>query len=172
MSFSWSTSLTSDDVRRRLPCDGKIWARGERAITPYFGIWDKSAAKIGNPIAYIQRSPQSSSDAVPSKSSDTSPASDSPNVGAFAYRIEATESLSQVTSFFLQQPVNFRNRQEVGSWLTRFKELDLRLVQYVCIPRHRQLSTDHCAAGNSSSRPSGKTPTSRPTRPSSRWTPT
>ncbi|KAL1968631.1 hypothetical protein VTN77DRAFT_1457 [Rasamsonia byssochlamydoides] len=131
ITTGWSTSLTSDDVRRRLPCDGKIWARGERAITPYFGIWDKSAAKIGNPITYIQRSPQTSPDAIPSsKMSETSPASNSSNVGAFAYRIEATESLSQVTSFFLQQPVNFRNRQEVGSWLTRFKELDLRLVHW------------------------------------------
>jgi hypothetical protein len=50
-------------------------------------------------------------------------------LGALAYRIEATESLNQVTSFFLQQRVDFRNRQEVGAWLTRFKELDLRLVQ-------------------------------------------
>jgi hypothetical protein len=52
-------------------------------------------------------------------------------VGAFAYRIEATESLCQVTTFFLQQPVDFANRQEVSGWLMRFKELDLRLVQCV-----------------------------------------
>lgn len=51
-------------------------------------------------------------------------------VGAFAYRIEATESLSRVTTFFLQQRVNYRDRQEMGSWLMRFKELDLRLVRY------------------------------------------
>jgi hypothetical protein len=56
---------------------------------------------------------------------------DTSKLGAFAYCIEATESLNQVTTFFLQQRVNFENRQEVGSWLTIFKELDLRLVQYV-----------------------------------------
>ena len=129
-SCRWNTSLTSEDVRRRLPSDGKIWARGERAITPYFGIWNKSAAKIGNPISHCQepRSPLSP-DSMATNRNDTSPASESSNVGAFAYRIEATESLSQLISYFLRQPINFLNRQEVGSWLTRFKELDLRLVQ-------------------------------------------
>lgn len=51
-------------------------------------------------------------------------------VGAFAYRVEATESLSRVTTFFLQQRINHRDRQEMGSWLMRFKELDLRLVSW------------------------------------------
>lgn len=50
-------------------------------------------------------------------------------VGAFAYCVEATESLSRVTTYFLQQGINFQDRQQVGNWLTRFKELDLRLVQ-------------------------------------------
>jgi hypothetical protein len=51
-------------------------------------------------------------------------------VGAFAYRVEATESLSRVTTFFLQQRINHHDRQEMGSWLMRFKELDLRLVSW------------------------------------------
>lgn len=50
-------------------------------------------------------------------------------VGAFAYCIEATESLSRITTYFLQQKINLDDRQEVSQWLTRFKELDLRLVQ-------------------------------------------
>lgn len=54
---------------------------------------------------------------------------DMTTVGAFAYCIEATESLSRVTTYFLQQRINFNDRQEVIQWLTRFKELDLRLVQ-------------------------------------------
>lgn len=54
-------------------------------------------------------------------------------VGAFAYRVEATESLSRVTAFFLRLEVNHRDRQEMSSWLMRFKELDLRLVRYVFI---------------------------------------
>ncbi|KAH8690626.1 fungal-specific transcription factor domain-containing protein [Talaromyces proteolyticus] len=126
----WSTSLTSSDVRRRLPCDGKMWARGESALTPYFGIWDKSAAKIGNPISSYNMSAARSPSSSESSRSHTSPASESVQVGAFAYRIEATESLCQVTTFFLQQPVDFSNRQEVSGWLMRFKELDLRLVHW------------------------------------------
>jgi hypothetical protein len=108
-----------------------MWARGEHATTPYFGIWNKSAAKIGNPIAYPQATLSAlSPETTPAKQNDISPASESLSVGAFAYRIEATESLSQLTSFFLQQPVNFYDRQQISNWLTRFKELDLRLVQY------------------------------------------
>lgn len=127
--------MTSDDVRRRLPCEGGIWRRGEFVVTPYFGIWSKSAAKIGTSIAYISPLYSSTNEtdqtaiASPNDSSAGSSVVDKSKLGALAYRIEATESLNQVTSFFLQQRVDFRNRQEVGSWLTRFKELDLRLVQ-------------------------------------------
>lgn len=62
---------------------------------------------------------------VPEEKADMS------TIGAFAYRVEATESLSRVTTFFLQQKINYRDRQEMGIWLMRFKELDLRLVRYV-----------------------------------------
>ena len=105
-------------------------------MTPYFGIWDKSAAKIGNSISHIPAlypSPNQTdyvTDGSPAGKSGTENV-DYSKLGAFAYCIESTESLSQVTSFFLQQLVDFQDRQEVVSWLTRFKELDLRLVQYV-----------------------------------------
>lgn len=52
------------------------------------------------------------------------------NVGAFAYCIEAAESLSRVVSTFLRQSVDFGDRQDVSRWLMRFKELDLRLVHW------------------------------------------
>lgn len=54
---------------------------------------------------------------------------DASKLGAFAYCIEATESMSQVITFFLLQRIDWQNRQDVVDWLTRFKELDLRLVQ-------------------------------------------
>jgi hypothetical protein len=56
------------------------------------------------------------------------------NVGAFAYYIESIESLSRIISHFLHQPVKLGDRTQVSNWLTRFKELDLRLVQYVSEP--------------------------------------
>tara|TARA_R110002060_G_scaffold33760_7_gene44606 strand:- start:1433 stop:2632 length:1200 start_codon:yes stop_codon:yes gene_type:complete len=135
ITTGWNTSLTSDDVHRKLPCDGGLWHREEPSDTPYFGIWNKSAAKIGNSIAFIPAhyptpDHEIEPDSVRSPGvASNSAAVDTSKLGAFAYCIEATESLSQVTTFFLQQRIDFQNRREVGSWLTRFKELDLRLVQ-------------------------------------------
>ncbi|KAM0257241.1 hypothetical protein ACHAQJ_004479 [Trichoderma viride] len=130
VTTGWHTSLTSDDVHRRLPCGGAMWARSEPVSTPYFGIWDKSTAKIGNSISNaptIYLSPKAAID-HPSPVSNTDV--DVSKLGAFAYCIEATENLSQVTSFFLQQGVDFDDRDAVKNWLTRFKELDLRLVHW------------------------------------------
>ncbi|CRK40054.1 hypothetical protein BN1723_004680 [Verticillium longisporum] len=39
-------------------------------------------------------------------------------------------SLSRVNSYFLQQKVNMRDHRDLTSWLTRFKEMDLRLVHW------------------------------------------
>ncbi|KAF4984321.1 hypothetical protein FZEAL_472 [Fusarium zealandicum] len=135
----WNTSLTSDDVRRRLPADGGLWHKEETVLTPYFGIWDRSAARIGNSIVFLPAhypSPEQTTDAppetpmpAPATAKGTAPV-DMTTVGAFAYCIEATESLSRVTTYFLQQRINLQDRQEVSNWLTRFKELDLRLVHW------------------------------------------
>ena len=133
----WNTSLTADDVHRRLPADGGTWHKEEPVVTPYFGIWDRSAAKIGVSIAFLpahypspaQTTESSTHPDTPTSVEKPASAVDMSTVGAFAYCIEATESLSRVTTYFLQQKINFHNRQEVSNWLTRFKELDLRLVQ-------------------------------------------
>lgn len=57
VTMGWNTSLTSDDVYRRLPCDGYLWRKGSPVQTPYFGIWEKSKGRIGNPIGYVTRFP-------------------------------------------------------------------------------------------------------------------
>ncbi|KAF5020127.1 hypothetical protein F66182_7859 [Fusarium sp. NRRL 66182] len=133
------TGLTSDDVRRRLPADGGLWHKEETVQTPYFGIWDRSAAKMGNSIVFLPAhypSPEQTAEAPPETPSASTTAPKGPDtvdmttVGAFAYCIEATESLSRVTTYFLQQRINFKDRHEVSNWLTRFKELDLRLVHW------------------------------------------
>jgi hypothetical protein len=143
VTMGWSTSLTSDDVFRRLPCDGHLWRKQNAVLTPYFGIWDKSKGRIGNPIGFISQ-PISLIDessatetaahgqmrGTPSIDMGQNGAADMSTVGAFAYNIEATESMSRVVSYFLQQKVNVRNQGEISSWLTRFKELDLRLVHW------------------------------------------
>ncbi|KPM44114.1 hypothetical protein AK830_g2435 [Neonectria ditissima] len=140
VSMGWSTSLTSDDVNRRLPCDGITWRKETPVTTPYFGIWDKSAGRIGNPISFLPAHPaplhstgddegQTPSEAATSPEAAVS-AVDMSTIGAFAYCIEATESLSRVTTYFLQQRVNIRDQRDLSDWLTRFKELDLRLVHW------------------------------------------
>lgn len=143
VTMGWNTSLTSDDVYRRLPCDGHLWRKQNPVLTPYFGIWDKSKGRIGNPIGFITRltspieQPTATETAAhgsvgPTQSIDMGQnmVADMSTVGALAYNIEATESMSRVMSYFLQQKVNIRDQDEISSWLTRFKELDLRLVHW------------------------------------------
>jgi hypothetical protein len=129
--ISWNTSLTSDDVHRRLPVDGFLWRKQEPVIAPFFGIWDKSAGRIGNSITFLptsadeeNQSPEVNGDFGESTNDDGIS-----TIGALAYCIEATESMSRVTTYFLQQKVNLHDQKQISTWLTRFKELDLRLVQ-------------------------------------------
>lgn len=104
-------------------------------------MWDKSAAKIGNSVAFLPAhypSPTQSSegndaqhDAPWGQSSARPPSApmDMSTVGAFAYYVESLESLCRINIYFLQQHIDLSNRQQVSNWLTRFKELDLRLIQ-------------------------------------------
>jgi hypothetical protein len=125
-----------------------LWHNQEIVTTPFFGIWDKSAGKIGNLIAFqptdynTVESPRSRFSIGQGHPHLPAPEErvDMNTIGAFAYRVEATESLSRVTTFFLQQRINYRDRQEMGSWLMRFKELDLRLVRYVSFQLHKSPS--------------------------------
>jgi hypothetical protein len=112
IATGWNFSLTSADVRRRLPCEGALWEEGKPLTTPtpYFGVADTSSGGATLP----SRRPE---------------LEDQASIGGFAYSIEASESLSLVTSFFLRHAVNVSKVQEVQMWLMRFKELDLRLVQ-------------------------------------------
>ncbi|KAK6608882.1 hypothetical protein H4I95_04262 [Botrytis cinerea] len=129
VATGWNKSLTDADVRRRLPAEGALWEAGREVQTPYFGVAD-----------------QSSSARVTSHAASTTPRSvgdpEIESIGGFAYCIEATESLSLVTTFFLQHAVNVSNVQEVQMWLMRFKELDLRLIQWKLFlpPKWREAS--------------------------------
>jgi hypothetical protein len=115
VSTGWNISLTSADVKRRLPCEGALWEKEREVCAPYFGISDKSG--IGH------------SQSVPTESRASSDPEDQDSIGGFAYSIEATESLALVTNFFLHHVVHVSDAQNVRIWLMKFKELDLRLVQ-------------------------------------------
>ncbi|VUC34746.1 unnamed protein product [Clonostachys rosea] len=141
----WNTSLTSDDVRRRLPADGGLWHKEEGVTTPFFGIWNKSTAKIGKSIAFLppdfpdpdQHDRDQSAADLPQDGGRHPAAMDKTTIGALAYRIEATESLSRVTTYFLQQNIDFCDKKQVSDWLMRFKELDLRLVHWKMFLPHQ-----------------------------------
>jgi hypothetical protein len=98
-----------------LPAEGALWENGREVVTPYFGVADKASSSVTKPPGL----------GTPSSIADP----EGESIGGFAYCIEATESLSLVTMFFLQHAVNVGNVQEVQMWLMRFKELDLRLIQ-------------------------------------------
>jgi hypothetical protein len=112
IATGWNFSLTSADVKRRLPCEGALWEEGKalQTPTPYFGIADKS----------------SGGGALPTRRPELD---DQASLGGFAFSIEALESLSLVTTFFLRHELDVSKVQDVQMWLMRFKELDLRLVQ-------------------------------------------
>ena len=92
--------------------------------------------RIGNSIAFLTAQyPSLSSPGgeeehqSPGMMAENTTAEGMSSIGAFAYCIEATESMSRVTTYFLQQKVNLNDQKQIGCWLMRFKELDLRLVQ-------------------------------------------
>ena len=137
--MGWNTSLIFDDVHRRLPCDGPLWRKCQLVVTPYFGIWDKFEGRIGNPIAFLPqyqstgqlaKDKAAQPDTALSEAVSQDPSPDMSTVGAFAYCVEATQSMSRVTTYFLQQKINPRDQRDINAWLTRFKELDLRLVHW------------------------------------------
>lgn len=130
VTCGWPTVLTSDKVHRRLPCNGSLWRNRQQGHTPFFGVWDKSQAKLGHSVAYLPTHRVASAEDDPTPATPDASRVDVSDLGAVAYRIEATESLSQISSFFLRQPVDLNNAIEVRDWLTRFMELDLRLVHW------------------------------------------
>lgn len=130
--------MTADDVSRRLPADGICWYLETPVHTPYFGIWDTSAGSIDTSLAFMpaiaSRTTARDVDATKSTSSEDgsggAPAmTDLESIGGLAYLIEATESMRRIVTYFLRQNINFRDERQTTRWLTRFKELDLRLVQ-------------------------------------------
>ncbi|POS69725.1 hypothetical protein DHEL01_v211882 [Diaporthe helianthi] len=131
-STGWNLSLTSADVKRRLPCEGALWEAGEalETPTPFFGVSDKynQTSATSASLSHHQKHKTPADEMrLPAARAESE---DQESLGGFAYCIEATESLSLVTSFFLQQAVDVSKAQDVQMWLMRFKQLDLRLVQW------------------------------------------
>ncbi|EGU88111.1 hypothetical protein FOXB_01373 [Fusarium oxysporum f. sp. conglutinans Fo5176] len=131
----WNPGINSGDVRRRLPICGGSWFHNEPAVTPYFGNWDQPAAhdshgtspcySVGSNAGGAERPASTYSIRTGDRATG-----DISKIGALAYYIQSIDSLCQISKTFLQPTVDFTNRQGVSLWLTKFKELDLRLVHW------------------------------------------
>jgi hypothetical protein len=119
VSTGWKISLNSVDIKRRLPCEGRIWAKEKEVCAPYFGIPDTKDTM--------------STSSLPVGGPGSTNLDEEDSIGGFAYNIEATESLALVTNFFLHHAFLVSDTQKAQIWLMKFKELDLRLIQSVLI---------------------------------------
>ena len=115
VSTGWQMSLNGTEIKRRLPCEGALWEKEQEVRTPYFGI-------------PVSKNPSSNSPPV-SEGLGSANSEDQDSIGGLAYNVEATESLSLVTNFFLHHAFVVEDNQKAQLWLMRFKELDLRLMQ-------------------------------------------
>ncbi|KAJ5202360.1 hypothetical protein N7449_004439 [Penicillium cf. viridicatum] len=118
VSTGREVSLDSN-LTRRLPCEGAVWEKETEVCAPFFGISDSKDTAATSSLL--------SSGAI---NSDDLP------IGGFAYNIEATESLTLVTNFFLDHPFIVADAEKARIWMMKFKELDLRLIQWkLYLPR-------------------------------------
>ncbi|KID81441.1 Transcription factor, fungi [Metarhizium guizhouense ARSEF 977] len=106
-------AISSKHVRRRLPCDGYWWVLEKCVETAYFKP-DSQEYEMATDKTFPFTSPDATTE-EPNSS------------GGLAYLIEATESLSLVTKFHTQHPLDLENANQ---WLNRFRQLDSRLLQW------------------------------------------
>ncbi|KAJ6191325.1 hypothetical protein N7519_001346 [Penicillium mononematosum] len=122
VSTGREVSLDSAGLKRRLPCEGAVWEKETEICAPFFGISDSKDTAASSSLL---------SGSGVSTSSD-----DDLSIGGFAYNIEATESLTLVTNFFLDHAFIVADAEKARIWMMKFKELDLRLIQWkLYLPR-------------------------------------
>ncbi|RBA09090.1 hypothetical protein FPRO05_07370 [Fusarium proliferatum] len=130
----WSPGINSANVCRRLPICGGSWFHNEPAVTPYFGNWDEPTVHDSHGTSPYSVGSNAGGANGPASTRNIrardKATGDISKIGALAYYIQSIDSLCQISKSFLQPAVDFSNRQEVSLWLTKFKELDLRLVHW------------------------------------------
>lgn len=148
IGFRWDAIIDTSKINLKLPANGSYWYAEEPVGCPYFNIGDRPGVEVCKQfvpslVRYTntvkQKTDKSSTHPSDQCRSDipgdagspvlSSESSGGSWLGGFAYYIEASEYLRRISTFVLHQDVNFANQKDVRSWLTRFKELDLQLVQ-------------------------------------------
>jgi hypothetical protein len=102
VTTGWNTSLTSTDVKRRLPVEGTFWRDDEPRTARYFNISEQIVDSIDETSA----------------------------LGGFAYLIEASECLKRVVSFLLHEEADFSDSNGLRRWFDIFQGLDAMLVRW------------------------------------------
>lgn len=102
VTTGWNTSLTSTDVKRRLPVEGTFWRDHEQKATRYFNISQQFVDSVDESNA----------------------------LGGFAYHIEATECLKRVATFLLREEVDFSASDGLRRWFDVFQSLDTMLIRW------------------------------------------
>ncbi|KAI5457551.1 fungal-specific transcription factor domain-containing protein [Mariannaea sp. PMI_226] len=102
VSTGWNTSLTSTDIKRRLPVEGCFWRDQVDTKARYFNI-------AGDGI----------------DQEDETGA-----LGGLAYLVEASECLNRVATFLLRDSVDLSASDGLRRWFERFQSLDAMLVRW------------------------------------------
>ena len=126
VTMGWKPSFATDDVSCRLPCDGISWRKEDEVSTPYIGILERSRYPGHQQAAASQGKGKAPAAEIGTRSHGV----DTSGLGAFAYSIEATESVHRVTTSLLRDKFDPRDQRDLDQWLARFRELDLRLVHW------------------------------------------
>lgn len=103
-----------------LPVCSSFWYTNQPRPTPRLRLPDQSTVGLNHSIPISN-----------SVNDECMPGATISGVGALAFYVETTESMSLVMTHFLSLEVDFASKIQVSRWLMRFKELDQYLTQYV-----------------------------------------
>lgn len=113
VATGWNTSLTSTDIKRRLPVEGCFWRDSTYKRARYFDI----------------------------ESQNVDEQDDIEALGGLAYLVEASECLNRVATFLLRDSVDISVNDSLRRWFENFQHLDATLVRWkTFLPARWQVS--------------------------------
>lgn len=109
VSAGWKPTIEASRIERRLPTDGFIFQDAGPARARYFQP-DRDPAFGEEGIDYERE--------------------EIACLGGLSYSVEATEWLIQIAEFYIQKEIDANDTQAVQSWLSKFRKMDMQLVNW------------------------------------------